>query len=548
MVFANDRVGVLITHTVSGDNPVLGGRFAERVPLADSDATQRLIVRVLCPTHRPLEIKKHNTDLQPSMQAAGEETEYLWDRTDVAGIEAEDSIPGWVERYPTVDLSEFKAWEDVTKWALPLFKLSAADPPQLAAKIQSWKTLPTPEQRLIAALRFVQDEVRYLGIELGRYSHQPSQPATVFTRRFGDCKDKSFLLSTVLNELGIDAAPALVSARLGKALDNWQPSPFAFNHVIVQAKLNGRTYWLDATISSQRGGLGSYYDPPYARALVVREGTTGLEKIPMPSITAGSTTVNEIYKLNSGGSALFSVTITYSGANADEMRASLASQSVDDLGKASLNYYAGAMPSIRADGDPSVRDDEAANTITITEQYTIDSFWKGETAHLFTADRIYGQFERPSISKRSLPLEIEYPLNIHQTIEIELTGNDRVTLYSGDIKDAAFSFTYKQSRVGNRVTLDYSLRSLDDHVPADQVARHIEAVEQMRGFAAFQLPNGSSNRRLASRSDTGVAIGLMVVLVGLGVGAWLLIRRLRSPGAAHWIRLPVEYNSETPSA
>jgi hypothetical protein len=204
------------------------------------------------------------------------------------------------------------------------------------------------------------------------------------------------------------------------------------------------------------------------------------------------------------------------------------------------------MPSIRADGDPAVRDDEATNTITITEQYTIDNFWKGELPHLFTADRIYGQLESPSISKRSLPLEIEYPLNIHQTTEIELPGNDRVTLYSGDIKDAAFSFTYKQSRVGNRVTLDYSLRSLTDNVPADQVARHIETLEQMRSFAAFQLPSGSSTRRPVSRSDTGVAIGLMVVLAGLGVGAWLLIRHLRKAPEKPVRNMPAPSPGSTP--
>ena len=196
LIFMNDlRVGDVVdySYTVTGENPVLGGRFADRIYLADSQAAQRLIVRVVWPTRRALEIKKHNTNLEPAVQASGDETEYLWDRSDAPAEEFEDSTPAWVERYPTVDLTEFKTWADVVQWALPLFKVSGAIPPQLEAKIRGWKSdFQTPEQRLIAALRFVQDEVRYLGIELGRYSHQPSQPANVFSRRFGDCKDKSF--------------------------------------------------------------------------------------------------------------------------------------------------------------------------------------------------------------------------------------------------------------------------------------------------------------------------------------------------------------------
>ena len=161
-------------------------------------------------------------------------------------------------------------------------------------------------------------------------------------------------------------------------MDNWQPSPFAFNHVIVQVKLGGRTFWLDPTISSQRGGLGSYYDPPYARALVVREGAGALEKIPQPSASSGSTSVNELYTLSYGAPATYSVTTIYSGANADEMRSNLAGDSLEELGRRALNYYANEMPSIRAEGLPEVRDDEVANTVTISERYIIDSFWRGQ--------------------------------------------------------------------------------------------------------------------------------------------------------------------------
>ena len=548
LVFMNDlRVGDVVdyAYTVSGDNPVLGGRFADRIYLANSQATQKLIVRIVCPTHRALELKKHNTTLEPVAQTSGEETEYLWDRLDAPAVESEDSTPGWVERYPSVDLTEFKTWEDVAKWALPLFKVLGANPPQLEAKIEAWKSQwQTPEQRLIAALRFVQDEVRYLGIELGRYSHQPSQPSSVFSRRFGDCKDKSFLLSTILNSLGIDAAPALVNAKIGKSLDDWQPSPFAFNHVIVQVRLGGRIYWLDPTISSQRGGLGSYYDPPYARALAVREGTTALEKIPKPSSSSGSTTVQEFYKLTYGGPVTYSVTTSYSGADADEIRVRLAGESLEELGKTALNYYAGEMQSIRAEGLPEVHDDEAANTIAISERYVIDNFWKDE-GHWFTADRIYSELGKPGISRRSLPLAVAYPLTIHQTTEIELPAAERVPLNSGSISDSALHFVYDQTRNGNRVKLEYSLKALDDHVPVEQLARHMEALEQMRNAAAFQLPGRVGSGRRPS-AGSGALIGLLTVLGLLALAVVFLLRRMRRTPDAGARRMPPASPGSTP--
>ena len=549
LIFINDlRVGDVVdyAYTVTGENPVLGGRFADRIYLADSQAAQRLLVRVVWPTQRSLEIKKHNTNLDPVVQTTGDEAEYLWDRLNTPAVEFEDSTPGWVERFPAVDLTEFKTWEDVVQWALPLFKVSKANPPQLEAKVQGWKSkLQTPELRLIAALRFVQDEVRYLGIEMGRYSHQPSQPARVFSRRFGDCKDKSFLLSTILNSMGIDAAPALVNARTGKSLDNWQPSPFAFNHVIVQVRLAGRTYWLDPTISSQRGGLGSYYDPPYARALVVREGAGALETIPQPSSSSGSTTVREIYTLNDGAPVTYWVETVYSGDNADEMRANLAGESREELGRTALNYYASEMQSIRAEGLPQVRDDEAANTITISERYIIDNFWK-EESHSFIADRIYNELGRPGISRRSLPLEVSYPLTIHQTTEIELPAAERVPLHSGSVTDTALHLDYTESRVGSRVKLEYWLKALDDHVPVEQVARHMEALEEMRSAAVFQLPGRVGSGRRGGSS--GAIIGLVSVLALLSVAVVFLLRRLRKTPAAEARKKPPASPGSTPDS
>lgn len=192
VVFMNDlRVGDVVdyAYTVTGENPVLGGRFAERIYLADERAVQKLSIRLLWPTQRELSLRNHNTDLKPTIRTSGNETEYLWERDDVAAVEREDSTPGWAEPFPTVDLSEFKSWDDVVLWALPLYKSSAPAPPELTAKIEEWKSqLKSPGEQTIAALRFVQDEIRYLGIELGRYSHQPNLPAKVFARRFATAR------------------------------------------------------------------------------------------------------------------------------------------------------------------------------------------------------------------------------------------------------------------------------------------------------------------------------------------------------------------------
>lgn len=98
-----------------------------------------------------------------------------------------------------------------------------------------------PGQRMLAALRFVQGQIRYLGVEIGAGSHAPSAPAVVLQRRFGDCKDKSLLAVTMLRSLGIDAEPALVNTNARRGIAGWLATPSAFDHVIARAHVKGAT-------------------------------------------------------------------------------------------------------------------------------------------------------------------------------------------------------------------------------------------------------------------------------------------------------------------
>jgi len=60
-------------------------------------------------------------------------------------------------------------------------------------------------------------------------------------RRYGDCKDKTYLLVSLLRAVGIEADPMLVSLTTPKTPARLLPTPDAFDHVVAQARINGRT-------------------------------------------------------------------------------------------------------------------------------------------------------------------------------------------------------------------------------------------------------------------------------------------------------------------
>jgi transglutaminase-like putative cysteine protease len=530
VVFLHDvRVGDTIdyAYSVNGENPILGGRFADILRLGSFEPVQTLRCRLLWPAARALQMRNRGTDLQPVLRSSGQEQEYLWERRQVPALEMEDATPDWFDPLPRVQLSEFASWEDVARWAVPLYAASRPLSPALTKQIERWRAeLAQPEERFLAALRFVQDEIRYLGIELGTYSHQPHAPSTVFARRFGDCKDKTLLLVVILNALGIEAYPALVNTETRHTLRDWQPSPFAFDHVIAQVTLAGRTYWVDPTASLQRGGLAQLYNPDYGLALVVREGSRELQEIPQPDNPAPGVTVKEVYTADSFDQpARLEIVTTYRGGPADGMRHQLAQQSLAELGRSYLNYYAERDPAISADGPPQVSDDPQTNTIVITERYRLPDFWRDPARH-FIADQIHQEVDKPRISRRSMPLAVSHPVNIAQTIEIHVPAGFGADTGSGTIENEALRFEYRHEFRRRLIRLDYRFQTRRDHVPAEQVAKHLETLDRIQQTINYQLTRGD---RVASQVSAWV-LGSVCLLFSVGLIALGII------GGVRWSR------------
>src|SRR5690606_24345355 len=130
----------------------------------------------------------------------------------------------------------------------------------------------------------IQDDFRYLSVNLEVGGQIPSNPDDVIRRRYGDCKDLSLLLTYILRRLGVDPRPLLVHSHPGRALPDMLPSTCLFNHVIVEYSVEGQSYWVDPTFSQQGGGR-QRAAPEYYHALPIQSGSGDL--LPQPAVPKG---------------------------------------------------------------------------------------------------------------------------------------------------------------------------------------------------------------------------------------------------------------------
>ena len=491
------RMGDIIdyAYSVQGGNPVFAGSFSGRVEVQSRHPIARLATRLLWPAARHLYVQNHGTDIKyTGSRKDNGLNEFIWNLTNATASRAEPSLPVWCQPMPWVQLSEFQRWSDVNQLALGLFTNTAPLSPELAQKINEWKRLPDREARVLAPLRFVQDEIRYLGIESGASGYKPASPSTVFARRFGDCKDKSFLLVTILRALGIEAWPTFVNTKFRQMVFGLHPSATVFDHVITQVSLDGQTYWLDATANYQRGPLAVRSWPNYGCGLVVRPGTTALTPI-APCPVLPKTTVSHYFRLGTldQESALKVVTVA-EGPDADQLRAHYATTPRDEIERADLNEYAKFYPNITQTAPLISTDDDQQNKIEVDEFYSIRKIWNHLPDEAFFHCRIYPEnivaaMKPPAVSVRTMPLGVAYPARQIFHAEVIVPTGSISNPDDQTIENPAFYFHRVVSLSATTVFLNYEYRSLADAVAPEALPTYVQQLDAAADLMGYTIPS-----------------------------------------------------------
>lgn len=492
------RVGDVVetVYSLQGHNPVFGEHrfgsfdFAWSVPVAYRHA------RLLWPAGRPLFWKLYNGAQPAEVRQLGSEQEHRWALRDVPARVVDADSPGWHDPISWAEWGEFPDWAAVARWAMPLYRTTAGTMPAVDREVARIAAQTSdPEQRLLAALRFVQREVRYLGIEMGVNSHEPHRPEQVLRNRFGDCKDKTLLSLALLRGLGIAARPALVNTRERQAAAERLPTPWAFNHVIVQADLNGQRVWLDPTRRPQAGkGVAQWVQSDYGRALLVDADTTGLVPMAGPEARAQRREMHVLLDASAGFDqpATLTVTTRTYGATAEQLRETMATTARDRLQKEFLNYYGSDYPGLAVDKPLSVRDDTDANVLETVEHYRMPRYWVRDDKRA----RWRGELEVPDLLtwlrppkalNRQDPLSLRHPVDLSLVSEFRLPGQWTLKPDQLVVEDSAFTMRRQEVWKGSTLTLNDRYLSRADHVPPQDVARYVANLEKARKGVGYHL-------------------------------------------------------------
>lgn len=244
--------------------------------------------------HEP--ILRMTDDMTAAMTRGERAIDFRFDNP--ASLSPPRDAPARYQWQRALEYTDFADWAALSRHFAPLYE-SAATPGgsseigREASRIANAYT--SPLDRASAALRLVQQDVRYIYVGLNGRNLTPAPAEETWQRRYGDCKGKTALLLALLQELGIEAEAVLVnSSGADDGLDQRLPGPQYFDHVLVRAHIEGAEYWLDGTLPPVA--------PPSARpvfpvrwALPLTEQGGELENLAwQPATTPGEVNLYEI--------------------------------------------------------------------------------------------------------------------------------------------------------------------------------------------------------------------------------------------------------------
>ncbi len=538
-------------YTVVGSNPITGDRYSRWFALNFSVPIAHIFGRIVRdPQERPLHFRLvSNLPIElalPQAQWIDGKSDTRFERRNVEAIHMDDDTPDTYNAYSSFHVSDWASWQEVSQWGHALYHykdLEVSRPVELQRAQADWQRLPDDTAKTMAALKWVQEEIRYVGIMIGPHNYKPYTVQETLNRGFGDCKDKTQLLCYLLDTMGIEAHPTLVNTTERGLIGDYLPAAALFDHVITQVKIDGKSYWLDPTNSSQGGSLDTVWHTDYGLGLNLLPQANGLTPVPGQGAEQSKSFVRETLKMQDYNQDIdLTVHSRYTGAEADSMRRYVNRTIPAEIEKEYINFYAQQFPEIKAVAPLEFIDDPIRNIYEVNEHYTLSNAWIPDeeapaTSILETNPTLVRSSMYLSDTRiRTMPAQQAYPQDFTQVIEVILPEPGTFEDEKTQIDTPWFNYAHTVETEGKQLILRYSYKNRSRSIPADDYPEYARQLEKVNETLGYSITYTDRERTATAIETTGHSphfatylSAAFSILLALIASAWIVTRQQKPP-------------------
>jgi transglutaminase-like putative cysteine protease len=237
--------------------PEMDGRFSSSFNFQAANPVLLGRYKIVTPKNMQIKYRPVNPlrgeDPAPRIEERSDKKVYLWEYKNIPQIIREKNMPPLGDIAFSVMVTTITSWDEFSVWWRRKVEGKTDSSETIRAKVADLtRNLLTPEEKIEALFDYVKREVRYVSLDLGKSGYEPASARDVFKNKYGDCKDKSTLLISMLRTAGIPAHHVLIPTHGVRGLTKAFPYPFQFNHCIVALEKDGGDYFLDPVAEDYR--------------------------------------------------------------------------------------------------------------------------------------------------------------------------------------------------------------------------------------------------------------------------------------------------------
>ena len=411
----------------------------------------------------------------------------------------------------TIEFTDYNGWHEISALLAPLYIEAAKIPADssLMKEVDKIRNASNdPKTRTNAALKLVQERIRYVYRGMNTGNLVPADALTTWQRRFGDCKGKTALLIAILTELGIEAAPAAVSTLMGDGLDKKLPLIGHLDHILVKAKIAGKAYWLDGTRQGDFN-IDNISVPPFHWALPVTIEGAKLEPLIQLPLDKPSEFTDIWIDASAGKSmpATVEVKKILRGDEAVASKTVLEQLSARDLDKALRDYWEAEYDFIEP-SDFGSRFDPATGEYELTMSGIANLGWGWNGYELDGARLGWDlEYKRDDGHHMDAPVALSFPYYVahKQTIVLPHDGFG-FSVEKADVEKTVGGYAFKRvvKVSGDELVMESSERSLKAEIPwTDAVAagKEISVLHKVRVYVKHPLNYRLTSSEIAALDD-----------------------------------------------
>ncbi len=465
--------------------------FPVWIPREDEHfSVEQSSISIISPANYIVRYKMFNYPDGPVTGTDKDKKTQTWQTSNLAAIEDEYATPDWYE-FNTVVLfaptefaiEDYKGrmdnWQEFGKFVYSLKKGRDQLPENIKQVVhQLADNIKDPKEKIAKLYEYLQQNTRYISIQLGIGGWQPFDAKYVASKAYGDCKALTNYMYSILKEAGIHSFYTLVRAgrNANKVIADF-PSQ-QFNHVILSVPLQQDTMWLECTSQTMPAGyLGDFTCDRYA--LIVDENGGKLVRTPKYGLKENLQVRHIKATLNKEATLLVKAETTYEGLQQDlyhELIHSLSRDKVKEFLHEQLDFATYDISSFNYKEDRS-----SAPMVEESLDILVSNYATITGKRLFITPNIMTRTTRKlqSDEERKFDLDLGFEYNDIDSVEINLPAGYTAESVPQDVSLVSKFGKYRTGLqlIGNRLLYFRNIEFYGGRFPAKDYAELVKFYE-----------------------------------------------------------------------